>query len=402
MSEDLSKALEPSIINVSPGPEYGDDRRHFALATGIEVAPEGKLWCAWFSGGDSEKGIFLAVTSDDNGTTWSAPALVIDPNHVGTTYARRTLVGNLWTDPLGRLWVFYDQSIGYFDGRAGVWAIVSENPDARKPTWSNPERIWHGATLNKPTVLSSGEWMLPVSLWDRGKIWEGDEKIPGAPFEKDLFKDLDIYRMANVLISSDEGKTWERRGGVRFPKPDFDEHMIVEKKDGQLWMLARTGKGIWESFSCDQGKNWSDPSPSKIISDNTRFFIRRLASGNLLLVKNGRTVALDEGRHHLTAFISKDDGETWEGGLSLDTRGSSYPDGAQGKDGMIYVTYDFSRSGEAEILMARFTEDDVLAREFKSPESRARVLVNKATGPKPKKTVKPPSQVGIGGGDKSN
>ena len=52
------------------------------------------------------------------------------------------------------------------------------------------------------------------------------------------------------------------------------------------------------------------------------------------------------GRSHLTAFVSKDDGRSWEGGLMLDERGGvSYPDGQQTADGTIYITYDFDRTG---------------------------------------------------------
>ncbi len=45
---------------------------------------------------------------------------------------RSVLVGNLWTDPLGRLWLIFDQSMDMFDGRAGVWAAICENPDAER------------------------------------------------------------------------------------------------------------------------------------------------------------------------------------------------------------------------------------------------------------------------------
>ena len=65
-------------------------------------------------------------------------------------------------------------------------------------------------------------------------------------------------------------------------------------------------------------------------------------------------------RSHLTAFVSKDDGATWEGGLILDERsGVSYPEIAVGSDGTIYVQYDRGRASVAEILFARFTESDV-------------------------------------------
>ncbi len=63
----------------------------------------------------------------------------------------------------------------------------------------------------------------------------------------------------------------------------------------------------------------------------------------------------------MTAYISKDDGHTWLGGLLLDERkGISYPDGFQTSDGRIHIQYDYKREC-GEILMAVFKEEDVLA-----------------------------------------
>ena len=59
---------------------------------------------------------------------------------------------------------------------------------------------------------------------------------------KDVHHDLDPLRMANVFASTDQGKTWTRRGGVVFPETQFNEHMIVERKDGSLWMCAHQAK----------------------------------------------------------------------------------------------------------------------------------------------------------------
>jgi hypothetical protein len=85
-------------------------------------------------------------------------------------------------------------------------------------------------------------------------------------------------------------------------------------------------------------------------------------------------------RNNLTAYLSDDDGCTWKGGLILEERGCSYPDGVQAEDGMIYVIYDLGRRKDKMILMARFTEEDVLSAKFASPRSRQRMLVNQATG----------------------
>ena len=63
----------------------------------------------------------------------------------------------------------------------------------------------------------------------------------------------------------------------------------------------------------------------------------------------------------------------------------SYPDGDQDKDGTIYVIYDWERYKDKEILMARFTEEDVLAGKIVSSNGALRLLVNKATAVHPTK-----------------
>jgi hypothetical protein len=260
------------------------------------------------------------------------------------------------------------QSMMQFDGRSGVWASICEDPDDANPVWSAPRRIWHGFTLNKPTVLGSGEWLLPVSLNHEGF----------GPF-KGAFRELDPMRGANVFVSTDEGATWTRRGHVAFPNPNWDEHMFVERKDGSLWMLARTSAGLMQSISNDKGATWSEPAePPGIRHPVARFHIRRLTSGRLLLVKHGDAVDSHEGRSKLTAWLSEDDGATWKGGLMLDERkGVSYPDGFQAPDGTLYISYDRNRKTDGEVLMARFREDDVLAGKLVGPRSQLRMLISR-------------------------
>jgi sialidase-1 len=368
-------ALKPPRLYTSPLPEYDYDRLDYGMTIGIDRTPGGRLWVCWVGGGDNEDAFFVLATSDDDGQTWPKPRLVVDPHETALPLARRSLVGNLWTDPAGKLWLFFDQSFGKFDGRAGSWYTTCDNPDAEHPVWSEPVRNWHGCSLNKPLVLSTGEWLLPVSLWDRGKIH--------PLLFQDAYHELDQWRGANVLASSDQGRTWTRRSGVLFPHPDFDEPMFMERNDGSIWMTARTGKGIWESVSEDGGHTWSTPTPSAIVHVPSRHFMRRLQSGRILLVKHGlKTDERPSGepyrseRSFLTAFLSEDDGQSWQGGLLLDERTNvSYPDGFQSPDGTITISYDWERDREGNVLMARFTEEDILAGKLVSPNSVLKHLI---------------------------
>ena len=157
--------------------------------------------------------------------------------------------------------------------------------------------------------------------------------------------------------------------------------MVVEKRDSSLWMLVRRHDGLGEAHSYDGGHTWWQARHAGITGPDSRFFIRRLASGNLLLVNH-----VDyRGRNNLTAKLSFDDGQTWQGGLVLDARPNvSYPDGTQDEKGNIYIAYDFERYNAREVLMAVFTEADILAGKIVSPDSRLSVFVSKATGAMPR------------------
>ena len=354
-----SQPAEVPVIITAPGREFQDEARPGAMIIGMDRTPKGRIWGCWTGNGDRPNSYFLLATSDDDGVVWSKPRLAVGAPDPSGKPQRRALVGNLWTDPPGRLWLFFDQKTVGGDGPIGDWFIRCDNPDADRPVWSAPVRFAEGCTLNKPTVLKDGDWLLPVSDW--------------------------AEKRACVYASSDQGKTWQLRGGVTFPDWNYDEHMLVELRDGRLWMLARTKGNPCESYSADNGVSWSPAKPSALRNINARFFLRRLDSGRLLLVKNGLPAERLNKRSRLSAFISDDDGQTWNGGLLLDERASvSYPDGFQSPDGLIHILYDWNRHTDAEILMAKFREADVQAGKPVSADTQFRLLVNHATGPKTK------------------
>lgn len=370
MKHTRDSALEPPPVNNAPGAAYADNTRLFQGIPGIERAANGRLLAVWYAGGPDEPAegpgnYVVLVTSADDGLTWSGPKLIIDP-----TGPVRAYDPCLWHDPLGRLWLFWAQSYHLWDGRSGVWAIVTENSGSENPTWSAPRRLCHGIALNKPIVLSTGEWLLPASVWERPAM-----KSTAPAYRHDLNK----LRGANVMVSTDHGATWSFKGQVSVPERVFDEHMVVERRDGSLWMLVRAAYGIGESFSTDHGTTWSAGQRSKIPHVNSRFFIRRLNSGKLLLITHNPPDR--KTRSHLVAHLSDDDGTTWYGGLMIDPRpGISYPDGVQSTDGTVYLIYDYARHADRTILLATFTEEDIATGEWASSRARQRILVNQATG----------------------
>jgi predicted neuraminidase len=360
-------ALSPPQVIVNPGSEYGGDTRPFQGIPGIERAANGRLWATWYGGGVTEcrENYAMLATSEDDGATWSDVKVVVDvPGLV------RVFDPCLWHDPDGRLWFFWAQGYTWWDGRAGVWAITTTESGQENPTWSEPRRLCDGIMMNKPTVMKNGDWLLPVS------IWSNETKTT----EPKYTHDTSATTGSHVYASSDRGATWVKRGTTSIEGRSCDEHMLVEKKDGTLWELVRTTYGIGEAFSDDGGMTWRDAGPAKTVTHipAARFFIRRLASGKLLFVRHDSPDM--KKRTHLTAFLSDDDGQTWTGGLVLDERECSYPDGVQAPDGTIYIVYDHERKGAKQILMATFTEADVVAGKAVSDKARFRIVVNQATG----------------------
>ena len=384
----LEKIRETPIINYSPLPEYDYDHLDYGMTQGIERTQGGRLWSCWVGGGDSSAAFLVVAHSDDDGEHWTDPYFVIDPHSKDLPYDRCSRVGMFWSDPIGRLWFFFQQTFEMFDGCASNWYIRCDSPGADKLVWTEPAYVGIGASINKPIVLSNGDWMLPVSLWERWHV--------SSPF-RHCFHELDPIRGASVFVSSDQGITWGWRGCVIFPNSEFNEHMVVQRTDQVIWMLSRTKHGIGESFSTDFGHTWSNPRRSRIghltsnvprhendiaarnRSMSSRFHIRRLHSGRLLLVKHGTEIYQgSDKRSHLTAYLSDDDGGTWSGGLLLDGRHEiSYPDVALSPDGYLYIQYDRNRAYDGEILFARITEQDIMSGKIVSEESELRKIVSR-------------------------
>ncbi|AKJ64919.1 sialidase family protein [Kiritimatiella glycovorans] len=377
----------PYVVT-DPGPEYDAENRMFVCSFGISAAPNGRLWATWDSGdtGEGWSNIVMLATSGDGGRTWSDPQMVIDPPF-------RASYAGLWMDPDDRMWfTFSIWPIRYTTDNAAdmkkrfddirsyrtfvlenqcrgmqLWAITTDNPGDPSPEWDSPQLI---ATdyghMNKPTVLSDGTWVWPVGTLTRA---EGGGRLPFRP-----------------LFSTDKGRTFEFRGHVPMPEGrNCDENQVVQREDGSLWLLSRMNYGIGESFSRDQGKTWTPMEPSDIEHTVARFYIGRLQSGKLLLVKHGEPGEKTGRRERLMAFLSDDDGESWTGGLMIDERSHvSYPDATQADDGTIYVIYDRERHHAKEILMAAFTEQDVAAGEPVSGKALFRQVIDKGLARNPR------------------
>lgn len=367
------RALLPPTVTFKPDTGYLD--REWQGIPGIERTGDGTLWATWYSGGSGEgpDNYVLLVRSDDDGSSWTKPQFVIDPPE----YVR-AFDPCLWVDPHGTLWLFWAQEHIKWDGKAGVWALRNPHPRS-KEGWSHPRRLCDGIMMNKPVATSNDRsWIYPATCWDRPPqtFHFADEIDLSVDAIRDRTTPVHIGRTpTSVYVSDDYGQSVTEVGGPQVPAgvASAPEHMLVELQDGRLWMLIRTRYGIGESFSSDGGSTWTPVQTSGLDHPTSRFFIRRLNSDSLLLVKHdSRTERTD-----LTAYVSRNDGESWIGGFRIDTRDAvSYPDAIQAPDGLIYLIYDRDRKGAGDILMATFRESDVEAGQAVSGDVRREQVIS--------------------------
>lgn len=370
-------SLYPAKVLFEPGDKkYLAENRHWQGIPGIEVTRNGTMYACYYSGAHTEESgnFVLLARSMDGGRCWRDRTVVIDHEDP----VMRVHTPCVWLDPLERLWLFWTQTAGRFDGRQGVWGMYAEDPDDVRPKWSTPRRLSDGIMLNKPIVNSNGEWLLPVAVWSYDLL-QPSESHPEVVESGEV--------ASGVLVSRDQGRTFCRLGGADVPDRSFDEHMLIERKDGSLWMLVRQKNGIGESTSTDGGYTWSEGKASGLMGANSRFFIRRLSSGRLLLINHTcwRYPAREENtwdlRTDLIARLSDDDGKTWYGGLLLDVRKDvCYPDAAEDANGLIHVIYERGRYREREILVTGFREKDISEGRYCSKDAYFSRTVSKANG----------------------
>ena len=346
---DNAKNIPCSLLLNSKDPKYHVDNREFQGCPTIAITPKGRIYAGWYAGGWCEPHIEnynLLVYSDDQGKTWSEPLLIIPSSEENLVHA---LDIQLWVSPEGKLHVFWVQNNvevahpgikglyvdGYLftDNTHAEWLTVCENPDAEQPVFSAPRYLDKGFLRCKPLVLENGRW-----------------------FNFNYSQDDPRYQYS---ISDDKGATYIHKFGAVKKATPFDETMAYQKKDGSIRMLARTFEGeLAESTSYDNGETWTDAAYSGIDSPNTRFFIARTPTGNVLLINNDHRLS----RLNMTIYLSEDDGVTWKYKKCIDTRHTTYPD-ADFHNGKIFLVYDRGRVDTREIHFLSFTEEDI-----KNPE----------------------------------
>lgn len=281
----------------------------------IALLPDGTLMAVFLrTVGEHQE--MRARFSRDNGVSWGDEHTLSPlPSGLGRWGGLEVLV-----DRRGEIHLFTLNDAGTAgrpmpERRLDIWHAKTEGGRSRWQPW---KRIWQGYTgaLNSVIQLRSGRLLLPFSYYT-GRSWSqrGDGLL--------AFMYMGVFE-ATVLYSDDEGETWTLSPSIlRVPAQDITsgesgavEPVVLELRDGRVWMLIRTQRGrLYESYSRDGGLHWSRPRPSRFLSSESPAGLVRLLDGRIILLWNNclRFPYAYGGRHVLHAALSDDEGQTWRG-----------------------------------------------------------------------------------------
>ena len=255
-----------------------------------------------------------------------------------------------------RIWLFYSESgrSSPCPGRPMEWApggdIRVTTLDVMTREWSEPRTILSQSTdggipkvtANKPAVLSTGEWLLP--------FWRERSMLSTKGPECDRQRGRES---AGVLVSSDEGESWNYHEPITTKGTWLIENAIAEGREpGSAVMVFRTQSGVvYATTSPARGEGWTRPRPLSVPNPNSKIDMIRLhPSGDLLLAFNDHkrpmllrrpeasvhrrrrdllvniakmdrapiTGECKKCRSHLRLALSRDNGATWQRVASLE------------------------------------------------------------------------------------
>jgi predicted neuraminidase len=281
------------------------------------VECKGDLIAAWYGGaaeGHPDSANLVARKPAD-AKAWDKPFVVA--KQPGRAHGNP----RLFLDPKGDVRLIYAVNFGKWC-EGGSKLFERKSGDGGKK-WSSEREIECGAPLlgkNKPIVLMSGEYVLPVE----------DE----------------VRWQACVLISTDRCESWIRYGDIAGESGEkVIQPTAAQLRDGSILMLLRTNVGrIYETRSFDRGRGWTPATPTILSNPNSGIDMVRMRDGRLALVYNDSPQNWGP-RTPLCLALSEDEGRSWQEELRLEQGPGeySYPAIIQTSDGRLHVTYTWRR-----------------------------------------------------------
>jgi hypothetical protein len=321
---------------------------HVSFAEPRLIAPETrKRWLAqgWPLDFHAPTGGRSMITgSRDGGRTWSKPQTLIDLPLDDAPYGllRCTDGALLCFINVQASWYGFEKAPpGFEDDINGQnTQQCLVRSNDDGKTWSKP--VW----LDSPGDFYERSHAQPIMLSSGSILWptyfskQGDGKLYGA-----------IHR------SDDNGKTWRvlstiTRGGntsdTASPNSgNIDEPAIAQLPDGRLFLISRPDGAHY--FSKDEGETWQ---PGGRLVTKGKFKAPRL-----FVLKDGTIVCIAT-YGNLVVWIGQQAGQEWVGPIKLDGSSYGYPGGIQLADESMLVSYCSSGRAPNRVYVARFRVND--------------------------------------------
>jgi len=234
---------------------------------------------------DNSLAYLAARRSQDGGKTWTKDEIVVRPQdheRVSADLGTNVMSVSLVRMQNGELGLFYLLRRGWHDMRMQLRRSGDEGR-----TWSAPIQCFPTAgyfVVNNDRVirLASGRLAIPAA-WHRQLAdlteWSKDRLQSMEPWTKGAVDRRGIFC---VFTSDDDGRTWQESANFcvlnnAHTDSGLQEPGLVQLTDGALWAWARTDMGRqYEAFSRDEGRTWSEATPSRFTSPNSPLSLKRI------------------------------------------------------------------------------------------------------------------------------
>ena len=268
--------------------------------------------------------------SSDGGITWSEPFQGKDEN--GAPLVGGTSLVRLTDGAIGMATRRVKPESPGFNESQMVFRTSEDEGETWSPLTVMNQGMLRAHALQDTMIRTvSGRIILPVYFAIGEKaIHRKGTPITGA-YLNGMFVSTDThfsdarFFASYVLYSDDEGKTWQtNQDGEILIQQEYggslevtNEPSLVEVTPGRLLMLLRTRLGrMFQSWSEDNGENWSRPTPTQLAGTQTPAQIRKLPrTGHLLVVwtqQSEKEIRQGFIRTRLSAAISRNEGLAWE------------------------------------------------------------------------------------------
>ncbi len=354
-----AKIIETKVISHQPQLYHGWPT--------VARRSNGELWLTWSGGREAHVcpfGQVCAMTSRDDGATWTWPRVLldgaIDDRDSGVLEtAKGTLLATTFTSLAYEPQL--EKAMAFAEHTDKGWVSKAMPADQFARWKAAHERL--GAEERKAEL---GEWLIRST--DGGKTWSARlptiVNSPHGPVQlKDgrlLYAGKQLWtgeKKIGVCESKDDGITWQWLAEIPARKGDsasknYHELHCVEAANGAIIAQIRNhneeNKG-WtlQAESADGGKTWSEPRP---VCFGLPSHLLRLRDGRLLMTYGHRRPPYGN-----QARVSEDHGKTWSEEIIISGDGIGgdlgYPSTVELGDGsFLTVWYEKMKEPKTAVL----------------------------------------------------